>query len=144
MVNSSNLLKAKDLVDQYLALLKKKNELEQEFLGLKQKIADFSKTSKLKTLKSDNVFLYVSLKQKTVFPNQGEEGRKQVEEIMKNSKEWNQVITFDVIKLGEAYDKKKLSLGLRKKLEPYASKEEKIRLYAKDISGEKNIIRKDE
>ena len=129
-----NLQKAADLTDRYLILLKKRNKLEEEFLAHKQKIAEFSKTSNMKTLKSGNILLYVSAKLKTIFPKKGAKSRKIVEDIMRKSKEWKHAITFDVVKLGQVYDKKKLSQSLREKLEPYTKKEERIRIYTKDIS----------
>lgn len=60
----------------------------------------------------------------------------------KKLKEWKHAITFDVVKLGQAYDKKKLSKVLMKKLEPYIKKEEKIRMYTRDISKAKKFHQK--
>ena len=131
---NDNLQKAQVLVDQYLTLLNKRNELEEEFSTHKKKIAEFSKSSNMKTLKSGNILLYVSAKLKTIFPKKGAKSRKIVEDIMRKSKEWKHAITFDVVKLGQVYDKKKLSQSLREKLEPYTKKEERIRIYTKDIS----------
>ena len=131
---NDNLQKAQDLVDQYLSLLNKRNELEEEFLAHKQKIAEFSKTSNIKTLKSGNILLYVFTKLKTVFPKKGAKNRKIIEDIMRQSKEWKHAITFDVVKLGQAFDKKKLSKTLMEKLEPYIKKEEKIRMYTRNMT----------
>lgn len=131
---NDNLQKAQDLVDQYLSLLNERNELEEEFLAHKQKIAEFSKTSNIKTLKSGNILLYVFTKLKTVFPKKGAKNRKIIEDIMRQSKEWKHAITFDVVKLGQAFDKKKLSKTLMEKLEPYIKKEEKVRMYTRNMS----------
>ena len=131
---NDNLQKAQDLVDQYLSLLNERNELEEEFLAHKQKIAEFSKTSNMKTLKSGNILLYVFTKLKTVFPKKGAKNRKIIEDIMRQSKEWKHAITFDVVKLGQAFDKKKLSKTLMEKLEPYIKKEEKVRMYTRNMS----------
>lgn len=46
---NENLQKAQDLVDKYLVLLKKRNELEEEFSAHKKKIANM-KTSKLENI----------------------------------------------------------------------------------------------
>ena len=134
---NDNLQKAQDLVDQYLSLLNERNELEEEFLAHKQKIAEFSKTSNMKTLKSGNILLYVFTKLKTVFPKKGAKNRKIIEDIMRQSKEWKHAITFDVVKLGQAFDKKKLSKTLMEKLEPYIKKEEKVRMYTRNMSKNK-------
>lgn len=131
------LKQADKFVKQYLKLQKKKDILEEKISKLKQKIADFSKESRLKTLKSGNTLLFVTHKLKTVFPKVGEAGRKQLEEIMRVSGEWKQAITFDIVKLGQAFDKKKLSESLMKKLKPFTRKEEMIRISAKEIDKEK-------
>ena len=134
----NNLKKAEKLVDQYLKLLEQRDLLDEKFLKLKEEISAFSKDSNLKTLKSGKTLLYVSSKKRTMFPKVDESGRKQVEEIMRKSKEWNHAITIDIVKLGMAYDKKKLSATLRKKLKPFTHKEEFVRLYTKEIEKEEN------
>jgi len=138
-----NLQKAEKLVNQYLKLLEQRDSLEEKFLKLKDEISSFSKNSHLKTLKSGKNLLYVSSKKRTMFPKVDEKGRKQVEEIMRKSKEWQHAITFDIIKLGMAYDKKKLSVTLRKKLKPFTHKEEFVRLYTKEIEKDKEKEEKD-
>lgn len=131
------LQQAEDLVNQYLKLQQQKDLLEEKILLLKQKIASFSKKSNMKTLKSANTLLYVFFKSKTMFPKKGEPGRKKIEEIMRKSGEWKHAITFDIVKLGYAYEKKRLSKNLMEKLEPFIHKEEVAKIYTRNITESK-------
>jgi len=62
---------------------------------------------------------------------------------MRKSKEWKQAITFDILKLGTAYDKKKLSEDLMEKLEPYTDKEPVIRVTKSKLRKKKKHAKKD-
>lgn len=129
---------AEQLVDEYLHLYQERTSLEAKIESLKQKIVSFSKKSNMKTLKKGNNLLYIFHKIKTVFPKSNEKGRKEIEIIMRKSNEWQQAITFDIVKLGQAYDKKKLTPQLMQKLTPFTKKEEVIKLYLKDLTKDKN------
>jgi len=124
----SNLKQAKSLVDQYLELQDKQDQIEKKLDDLKKVIAKFSRETNQKHLKSGNTILKVRQFKRTTFPKIRQKGRKAVEDIMRRSKEWKQAITFDIVKLGLAYDKKKISKRLMNKLEPYTTKEDKIRI----------------
>ena len=117
-----------NLVNQYLDLHSQQDKLEEELNSLKKVIANFSRKTNQKHLKSGNIILKVRQYEKTTFPKIDQKGREEVEEIMRKSKEWKQAITFDIVKLGSAYDKKKLSESLRSKLSPYTDKDEVIRI----------------
>lgn len=120
---NDTLQKAQDLVEKYKKLYQQKE-------------------NNIKTLKSDNHLLYVASRLKTVFPKKQEKGRKQVEEIMRQSKEWKQAIAFDIVKLGLAFDKKKLSKDLMEKLRPYTHQEESTKVVLRDISQIKQKTKK--
>ncbi len=124
----NNLQKAQELVDQYLELQVRQDTLKKEVEDLKKVIAKFSADTNQKLLKSGNTILKVRQFERTSFPKIDDPDRKAVEDIMRQSKEWKQAITFNIIKLGLAYDKKKLSENLMDKLEPYTDKEEVIRV----------------
>jgi len=127
-VKDNNSKKAAKLVKQYLKLQNRQDKLQKELDNLKKTIAVYSKKTNRKYLKSGKTILKVHQYRRTVFPKIDEPGRGEVEEIMRVSKEWEKVITFDIIKLGTAYDKEKLSKGLIRKLTPYANKEKVIRI----------------
>jgi len=124
----NNLQKAQELVDQYLELQQKQDKIESELNDLKKVIAAFSEETNQKHLKSGNTILKVRQFERTTFPKVDEKGREEVEDIMRRSKQWKHAITFDIVKLGIAYDKKKLSENLMDKLEPYTDKEPVIRV----------------
>jgi hypothetical protein len=138
MAFAKNQQQAEKLAGKYLKLQQQKEALDSKLLDLKAKIVSFSKKSNIRSLKTDNNLLHVFIKEKTLFPKKGDKGRKQIEEIMRNSKEWKQAITFDIIKLGTAYDRKKLSHALREKLKPFTKKEEVARIYIKNLENPKN------
>ena len=118
----------KDLIDRYLDLHRQQKRIDEQLDQLKTVIALFTKKTNQKHLKSGNIILKVRQFQKTVFPKIDQQGREAVEEIMRKSKEWKQAITFDIVKLGLAFDKKRLSKTLIKKLTPFTAKEKVIRI----------------
>ncbi|MDZ7586340.1 MAG: hypothetical protein U0946_01180 [Patescibacteria group bacterium] len=110
---------SKDLADQYLKLLADQKALQSQIDSLKQTIAQFSKESNMKHLKSGNTLLKVYQGERTVFPKVDKAGRREVMDIMYQSQEYKHSVTFDIVKLGLAYDKNKLSAELKDKLKPY-------------------------
>lgn len=139
----NNLQKAQELVNQYLELQAKQDKLKQEHENLKKVIAQFCKETNQKHLKSGSIILKVRQFEKTTFPKIDDPDRKAVENIMRRSKEWKHSITFDIVKLGLAYDKKKLSDNLMEKLDPYTDKEEVIRVSKSKVRyGGKKYVKK--
>ena len=125
---SNNQDRAKELVEQYLDLHNQRDALQEKLDDLKIVIAKFSKDTNQKHLKVGDTILKVKQYIKSTFPKIDDKDRQKVEEIMRKSKEWKHAITFDIVKLGLAYDKKKLSESLRDKLAPFTNKEEVIRI----------------
>ena len=125
---SNNQDRAKELVKQYLDLHNQRDALQEKLDDLKIVIAKFSKDTNQKHLKVGDTILKVKQYIKSTFPKIDDKNRQKVEEIMRKSKEWKHAITFDIVKLGLAYDKKKLSESLRDKLAPFTNKEEVIRI----------------
>lgn len=117
-----------DLVNQYLELQSQQDSLQKKLDDLKVVIAKFSKDTNQKHLKSGNTILKVSQYDKTVFPKVDEKGRNEVMKIMYASVEYQHSVTFDIVKLGLAYDKNKLSPELKEKLQPFTRQEPVIRV----------------
>ena len=130
---TDNLSRAKDLVDQYLKLMADQKALQSQIDSLKQTIAKFSKESNMKHLKSGNTLLKVYQGERTVFPKVDEAGRREVMDIMYKSQEYKHSVTFDIVKLGLAYDKNQLSPELKDKLKPYTKTEPFIRVFSGKI-----------
>jgi len=133
---ADNLSQAKDLVDQYLKLISDQKVLQSQIDSLKQTIAKFSLESNMKHLKSGNMLLKVFQGERTVFPKVDQPGRREVMDIMYQSKEYKHSVTFDIVKLGLAYDKNQLSEELKDKLKPYTKTEPFIRVTAGKINYE--------
>jgi len=127
------LSQAKDLVDRYLKLISDQKALQSQIDSLKQTIAKFSLESNMKHLKSGNMLLKVYQGERTVFPKVDAPGRREVMDIMYQSQEYKHSVTFDIVKLGLAYDKNQLSADLKDKLKPYTKTEPFIRVFAGKI-----------
>jgi len=131
---SDNLQQAKDLVDQYLKLISDQKALQSQIDSLKQTIAKFSQESNMKHLKSGNMLLKVFQGERTVFPKVDQPGRREVMDIMYKSQEYKHSVTFDIVKLGLAFDKNQLSPELKEKLKPFVKQEPFIRVTIGKIS----------
>jgi len=130
----SNSDKAKDLADQYLKVIADQKSLQSQIDQLKQQLADYCRENETDNLISGNTRLKVVSGDHTVFPKAEEAGRNEVMKIMYGSQEWKYSVTFDIVKLGLAYDKNQLSEELKDKLKPYINSEPFIRVTAAKIS----------
>jgi len=131
---ADNLSQAKDLVNQYVKLISDQKALQSQIDSLKQTIAKFSEESNMKHLKSGNMLLKVFQGERTVFPKVDQPGRREVMDIMYKSQEYKHSVTFDIVKLGLAYDKNQLSPELKEKLKPFVKQEPFIRVTIGKIS----------
>ena len=131
---ADNLSQAKDLVNQYVKLISDQKALQSQIDSLKQTIAKFSQESNMKHLKSGNMLLKVFQGERTVFPKVDQPGRREVMDIMYKSQEYKHSVTFDIVKLGLAYDKNQLSPELKEKLKPFVKQERFIRVTIGKIS----------
>jgi len=131
---ADNLSQAKDLVNQYVKLISDQKALQSQIDSLKQTIAKFSEESNMKHLKSGNMLLKVFQGERTVFPKVDQPGRREVMDIMYKSQEYKHSVTFDIVKLGLAFDKNQLSPELKEKLKPFVKQEPFIRVTIGKIS----------
>ena len=125
---------AKDLADQYLKLLSDQKSLTTQIEELKKQMADYCQENNTHELVNGNTRLKVSRGERTVFPKAEESGRREVMDLMYKSQEWKYSVTFDIAKLGLAYDKNQLSEELKDKLKPFIKTEPFIRVTAGKIS----------
>src|SRR3989344_5439651 len=125
---------AKALADQYLKLLADQKILQSQIDQLKQQLADYCRENDTDNLVTGNTRLKVVSGDHTVFPKAEEAGRNEVMKIMYGSQEWKYSVTFDIVKLGLAYDKNQLSEDLKEKLKPYIKTEPFIRVTTSKIS----------
>jgi len=134
MPDPSSSTQAKDLADQYLKLLADQKTLQSQIDDQKQEIAKFCEDNKVSELTTGNTRLKVNQGSHTVFPKAEETGRSEIVKIMYDSKEWKYSVTFDIVKLGLAYDKNQLSGELKDKLKPYTKQEPFIRVTTAKIN----------
>ncbi|TSC68071.1 MAG: hypothetical protein G01um101456_754 [Parcubacteria group bacterium Gr01-1014_56] len=130
----SNSQTAKNLADQYLKLLSDQKSLQTQIDDVKKQMADYCRENDTGELISGNTKLKVSQGDHTVFPKAEEAGRNEVMKIMYGSQEWKYSVTFDIVKLGLAFDKNQLSEELKDKLKPYVKQEPFIRVTTSKIS----------
>ena len=125
---------AKDLADQYLKLLSDQKTLQSQIDELKKQMAEYCQENNTDNLVTGNTRLKVVSGEHTVFPKSEEAGRNEVMKLMYDSQEWKYSVTFDIVKLGLAYDKNQLSEDLKEKLKPYIKTELYIRVTTSKIS----------
>ena len=130
----NNSTDAKDLADQYLKLLNDQKTLVSQIDELKQQMADYCQENNTGELVTGNTRLKVVSGEHTVFPKSEEAGRREVIDIMYKSPEYKYSVTFDIVKLGLAYDKNQLSEDLKDKLKPFTKTEPFIRVTTSKVN----------
>ena len=115
-------MKLNNLVVDYLQYLEKKEKIQQKLEKIKQALILLAQEKKIKKIKTGNKLLYIIRQSETRFPQIGESGRKKIEKIVKKSGELKEVLTFDIVQLGNLYDAGKISKKLRQKLKPFAKR----------------------
>ena len=115
----SNSSETKDLADQYLKFLNDQKSLQTQIDELKKQMAQYCQENNTGELVTGNTRLKVVSGERTMFPKAEEAGRREVIDIMYKSPEYKYSVTFDIVKLGLAYDKNQLSQDLKEKLKPY-------------------------
>jgi hypothetical protein len=131
-MNTEEKTYAQKLLSQYLELYKKRSDLGNRLNALKTELTVFTKTHKIKKLSSSDASLSVVIQKRTEFPDVSEKGRDELEKIMRNSKELDFALGFDIVKLSIAFDENRLSKELRDKLLPFAKSKEVVRIIVKD------------
>jgi len=124
--------KLQDLTSQYLYWESRKEKAQERLDHLKEEIVMLAEKEKVKKIKSGRFYLYIITQSETRFPQIDEPGRKEVEKIVKKSGELKEVVIFDIVRLGNAYDEKKLSKSLMKKLKPFAERIKSTKIVIKE------------
>src|SRR3989339_1198192 len=119
---------AQALVDEYRECLRAKEALDAKLAAAKQKLLEYSQSIRKKTLFTQSGSVTVSVKNRTVFPKYNQPGRKDLEAAVKAAGYLEEVLSFDVVKLAEAYDDKRLPPDLQEKLKPLAHTDRQIRI----------------
>ena len=125
---------AKALADQYLKLLSDQKTLQSQIDELKKQMAEYCQENDTDNLITGNTRLKVVSGEHTVFPKAEEAGRREVIDIMYKSSEYKYSVTFDIVKLGLAFDKNQLSEELKDKLKPFVKSEPYIRVTTSKVN----------
>lgn len=120
------------LVDEYLQCLRSKESFDEKLKAAKQKLLDYSLANNKKTLYTRTGSVTVSVKKRTVFPKYNQPGRKELEAAVKAAGYWDKALSFDVIKLADAYDDNILPEELRSDLTPFAKSDQQIRIFVNE------------
>ena len=122
------------LVDEYLQCLRSKETFDEKLKAAKQKLLEYSLTNKKKTLYTQTGSVTVSVKKRTAFPKYNQPGRKELEAAVKAAGYWDKAMSFDVIKLAEAYDDGRLPEKLKSQLAPFSRPDQQIRIFVNELS----------
>lgn len=130
--------RAQALAAEYLAALAGKQAVDARFQAAKQSLLDYSVKSKRKFFPFPTGRLTVSVKQRTVFPKYNQPGRRELEAAVKTSDWWDKSLSFDVIKLAEAYDAGRLPHLLAGRLTKLAKSEPQVRIFVHETGQKKD------
>jgi len=119
---------SQSLIKEYLTLKQKKNDLDSRLLSLENRIASYCRQHKTKTLRTSKHLLILVQKLRTVFPQKDNPLRRQLESVLQSFKEKDQFLSYDLIKLGQAYDQHRLPQKLLTLLKPFARRQPYLRL----------------
>lgn len=124
----------KDTIKDYLDLIKQNNLLEKKIATLREVIIKQARKKNTYDFSSGGKIVSIIERSETVFPEIGESGREEVESVVKRSTIISMMMSFDIVKLGNAYDEKNLPPSLITKLKPYAKKVVTTRVVIKKSS----------
>ncbi|PIP51901.1 hypothetical protein COX09_04620 [Candidatus Beckwithbacteria bacterium CG23_combo_of_CG06-09_8_20_14_all_47_9] len=123
------------LVDDYIDCLQSKAAADEAVQAAKQKLLDYSQSVKKKTIFYSAGSVTVSVKNRTVFPRLNQPGRKELEQAVKAGGWWDKTLSFDVIKLADAYDNRRLPADLAGRLKPLAKSERQVRIFVNESTS---------
>lgn len=104
------------LIDEYLDCWRAKEAFKAKLELVKAKLLAYSQETKQKTFITPTARVTVTAKQRTVFPKINQPGRKELEQAVKAAGYWQEALSFDVVKLAEAYDDNRLPPELKASL----------------------------
>ena len=118
------------LVNKYSALYYKKKEfleeIDEELEELKQAIFEFAKKESVERIAGSDFIAKVSMEEKAKWPGKGDDGRKELENLLKKAGKWDDVSTLDVFALAKNAEKWP---NIAQKLKKFQKLVEERRLY---------------
>ena len=126
--------KLQDLASEYLSWQNQREKADEKLNKIKNQIILMAEAGKIKKIKSGKNQLLIISQSETRCPQQGEPGRGQLEKIVHQSGEAEKAFSFDIIRLGNAYDEKRLTKKLMARLKPFARREKTTKIVVKKAS----------
>ena len=118
------------LVNKYSALYYKKKEfleeIDEELEELKEAIFEFAKKESIERISGSDFIAKVSMEEKAKWPGKGDDGRKELENLLKKAGKWDDVSTLDVFALAKNAEKWP---NIAQKLKKFQKLVEERRLY---------------
>lgn len=124
---------SQSLVNEYLALKQERTDLDSRLATLEDRIASYCRRHKTKTLRTPKHLLFIVQKLRTVFPKKDDPLRPKLESILKSFPQKEQFISYDVIKLGQAYDRRRLPQKLLTLLKPLTTRQPYLRVTVRPV-----------
>jgi len=118
-----------DLVNKYVELKNKKNDLDEEMDNIKEAILEYSKKEGVNLLSGSDSSLRIWRKDVWKFPGKTDDNREELEKIVRSSGLWNDFSMLDTWKLEKIIDDSKFPQDLIQELKKFARKEMVERLY---------------
>jgi len=124
---------SQSLVNEYLALKQERTDLDSRLSELENRIASYCRRYKTKTLRTPKHLLFIVQKLRTVFPPKGDPLRPKLESILQSFPQKDQFLSYDVIKLDQAYDRRRLPQKLLTLLKPLTTRQPYLRITVRPI-----------
>ncbi len=126
------------LANQYVQKSRERKEfidkIDAELELLKEAIIAYAKNEGIEVIRGNDKKLRVKLEEKSHFPNKGEEGRGELEALIKNAGKWELVSDLNVYSLTKVMSD--WSPGLIEKIKEFQKKEESCRIYLSNLKDE--------
>ncbi|MEM3402565.1 MAG: PD-(D/E)XK nuclease family protein, partial [Candidatus Hadarchaeales archaeon] len=116
------------LVDQYAEVKRKAAELAELEKKLREAIVAYAKREGVTSIRGSNCRLYVRIEKSEKFPGAREEGREELEEVIKEAGRWEEVSMLDVRALAGVVRRAEWPAELLEKLRPFQRLEESVQL----------------
>lgn len=118
-----------NLVNEYAAMKQKSREIDGKLEELKEALIEYAKMEDVEVIRGSDIKARVGVQVRTAYPRNNEEGRTEIEELVKSAGKWEDVSRFDVAKLAKAVKEKWWDEKLIEALMEYEREEEEYRIY---------------
>jgi hypothetical protein len=112
------------LVNRYAELKHQVREIDQEMDKVKEALVDYSRNNDLEVVGGNSYKVSVTFSEKLKFPGKNDEGRVELENVIKESGKWDEVSTLDTTALKEAVEEEAWNQELVEQIMEYGEMEQ--------------------